>query len=109
LRRIIKISEEQFGFMNGKSTTDAIFALRQIQEKYQEGRGDLHSVYNIDLEKAYERVPRKVGESGVVWNIGSHLQTTGRVAPSIGVRMHHADHHLPGKVQGDGMKFADFI
>ena len=28
LRNIVSISEEQFGFMKGKSTTDAIFALR---------------------------------------------------------------------------------
>ena len=36
LRNSVSISEEQFGFVNGKSTTDAIFALRQLQERYIE-------------------------------------------------------------------------
>ena len=44
--------------MKGKSTTDAIFAPRQLQERYIEGQQDLHSVF-IDLEKAYDIVPRE--------------------------------------------------
>nr|XP_027227214.1 uncharacterized protein LOC113819172 [Penaeus vannamei] len=58
LRNIVEISEEQFGFMKGKSTTDAIFVLRQLQEKFREGQEELHGVV-IDLEKAYDRVPRE--------------------------------------------------
>ena len=50
------ISEKQFGFGKGKSTTDAIFALRQLQERYREVQQDLHCVF-IDLDKAYDRVP----------------------------------------------------
>ena len=34
----MRISEEQFGFVKGKSTSDAIFALRQLQERYREGQ-----------------------------------------------------------------------
>ena len=30
------VGDEQFGFMPGRSTTDAIFALRQMLEKYGE-------------------------------------------------------------------------
>ena len=58
LRSIMNISEEQFGFMKGSSTTDAIFALGQLQEKFREGQEDLYSVFT-DLEKAYERVTRE--------------------------------------------------
>ena len=34
VRNIVKIDSMQFGFMAGKSTTDAIFIVRQLQEKY---------------------------------------------------------------------------
>ena len=37
LRNIVSINEEQCGFVKGKSTTDDIFALRQLQERYREG------------------------------------------------------------------------
>ena len=34
VRNVVKIDSMQFGFMAGKSTTDAIFIVRQLQEKY---------------------------------------------------------------------------
>ena len=58
LRNIVSISDKQFGFVKGKSTTDSIFALRQLQERYREGQEDLLYVF-IDLEKAYYRVQRE--------------------------------------------------
>ena len=47
----------QFDFMSGKGTTDAIFIMRQVQEKHQANKKKLDYV---DLEKAFDRVPREV-------------------------------------------------
>ena len=38
LRRDLTFSNQQYGFMPGKSTTDALFALRVLMEKYREGQ-----------------------------------------------------------------------
>ena len=58
LRSELTFSEQQYGFMPGKSTTDALFALRVLMEKYREGQKELHCVF-VDLEKAYYKVPRE--------------------------------------------------
>jgi hypothetical protein len=59
VRKIVKIDDMQFGFMSGKGTTDAIFIVRQLQEKYLAKNKELWMAF-VDLEKAFDRVPREV-------------------------------------------------
>ena len=44
--------------MPGKKTTDAMFALRMLMEKYRKGPRELCCVF-VDLAKAYDRVPKE--------------------------------------------------
>ena len=53
------VNAMQFGFMPGKGTTDAIFIVRQVQEKFLAKKKDLFFAF-VDLEKAFDRVPREV-------------------------------------------------
>ena len=57
LREIVNIRENQFSFRPGMSTTEPVFALRQLQEKCREKNKDLHMVF-VDLERAFDIIPR---------------------------------------------------
>ena len=59
IRELITLNDMQFGFMPGRGTTDAIFIVRQMQEKYNAKGKTLYFSF-VDLEKAFDRVPRKV-------------------------------------------------
>ena len=61
LREIITINKNQFKFSPGKSTIDGLFVLRQLQEKYCGIKEELHHIF-VDLEKAFDRLPRRVIE-----------------------------------------------
>ena len=65
IRMIVNIDEMQYAFVPGQGTTDAIFIIRQLQEKYlarvdsDQRNQNLYFAF-VDLEKAFDRVPRKV-------------------------------------------------
>nr|GEX52692.1 hypothetical protein [Tanacetum cinerariifolium] len=59
LRKETRVSENQFGFIPVRSTTEAIHLLRSLMEKYRERQRDLHMAF-LDLEKAYDSVPREL-------------------------------------------------
>ncbi|KAK3523864.1 hypothetical protein QTP70_010508 [Hemibagrus guttatus] len=79
LRKVVEICEQQYGFMPRKSTTDAIFALRILMEKYRDGQRELHCVF-VDLEKAYDRVLREELWYWRVWERGRGSSTSIQVA-----------------------------
>ena len=59
IRQLVSIDDSKFGFVPGIGTTDAIFVVRQLQEKYLAANKRLYMAF-IDLEKAFDRVLRKV-------------------------------------------------
>ena len=56
---MVDIDGMQFGFVPGRSTTDAIFIIRHLLEKYIAANKPLYFAF-VDLEKAFDRVPNKV-------------------------------------------------
>ena len=55
VRTLVNLNKIQFGFMPGKGTVDVIFIVRRMKNK------KLYMCF-VDMEKAFDRVPRKVME-----------------------------------------------
>ena len=53
-----EVAEEQYGFVEGKGTRNAIFIVRMLSEKAIEMQKDLYLCF-IDYEKAFDRVGHK--------------------------------------------------
>ena len=59
INQLVSIDDSQFGIVPGRGTTDAIFVVRQLQEKFLAANKRLYMAF-LDLEKAFDRVPQKV-------------------------------------------------
>ena len=59
IRQLVSVYDSQFGYIPGRGTTDTIFVVRQLQEKYLATNKRLYMAF-VDLEKAFDRVPQKV-------------------------------------------------
>jgi len=52
-------NDMQLGFMTGKGNTDAIFTVRQMQKNFTAKGRKLYFGF-VNVEKAFDRVPREV-------------------------------------------------
>ena len=59
IRQRVEVDEMQCGFMSGRGTTDAIFIVRQLQEKHLAANKPLYMAF-VDLEKAFDCVQQDV-------------------------------------------------
>ena len=58
IRQLVSTDNSQFGFIPGRGTTDAIFVVRQLLQKYLAANKTYMAF--ADLEKVFDRVPWKV-------------------------------------------------
>ena len=58
---IVDFNEAQFGFMPGKGTIDALFLVQRLLEEHR-AKGKRICMCFVDLEKAFDIVPRRVME-----------------------------------------------
>ena len=64
VRRMVGVAAMRFGIVPGRGTTGAIFVIRQLQEKSIAASWPFCFAF-VDLEGAFDRVPRSLGGGGV--------------------------------------------
>ena len=67
IRQLVSTDDSQFGFFPGRGTTDTIFVIRQLQEKYLAANKRLYMAF-VYLEKAFDQVPRQ----DISWVLRKH-------------------------------------
>ena len=56
---MVDIDKSQFGFVPGRGSTDSIFTVLQLQNKYRDVKKPVYFCF-VDLEKAFDRVHKAV-------------------------------------------------
>ncbi|TWW59969.1 hypothetical protein D4764_05G0000590 [Takifugu flavidus] len=103
VRRIVepRIQEEQCGFRPGRGTVDQLYTLRRVFEGAWEFAQPVHICF-VDLEKAFDRVPR-----GVLWGV---LREYGVSGPLIrAVRSLYDRCQSLVRIAGRSLLFADDV
>ena len=59
IREMVDVDAVQSGFLPVKETADVIFIAHQVEERYLEKKKKLSFAF-LDLEKAFDQVPREV-------------------------------------------------
>ena len=72
-----KFQDTQCGFCPGRRITDQQFTLYQVFEKARELTKPVYTAF-IDLEKAYDRVPREL-----LWSVLKEYEISGRLLAAI--------------------------
>ena len=61
-----ELGEERLGFRKGRGITDGMFSLRQLVEKRLGRQGHMALAF-VDLDKAFDTVPRKMAMATPRW------------------------------------------
>ena len=57
IRELVNIDSMQFDFMPGRGTTDALFVVRRMRDKYRDKKKRLYMCF-VAIKKAFDRVSR---------------------------------------------------